>query len=142
MTWISSGGCPRRRTTSQRLSRNATRTKRNASPICRGTWLPERSRLTPTRLMLTNGRPIWRYVALVASGVVGVGVVVVGVCNRSQMRTSKHKCLIFGLSIGLDPAYKCTKGIFDRSKFNVTHDISPTISGWLLVSLLVELCSI
>ena len=39
----------------------------------------------------------------VASGVVGVGVVVVGVCNRSQMRTSKCPCLIFGVSIGLDP---------------------------------------
>ena len=36
------------------------------------------------------------------------------------------------MSIGLDPSYKCTKGIFDRSKFKVTRDISPTISGWLL----------
>ena len=36
----------------------------------------------------------------VASGVV---VVVVGDCNRSQMRTSKCICLIFGVSIGLDP---------------------------------------
>ena len=36
-----------------------------------------------------------------ASGVVGVGVVV-GVCNRSQMRTSKCTYLIFGVSIGLD----------------------------------------
>ena len=66
-----------------------------------------------------------------ASGV--VGVVVVGVCNRSQMRTSKCTYLTFGVSIGLDPGYKCTKGIFDRSKFKVTRDISPTISGWLLV---------
>ena len=66
----------------------------------------------------------------VASGVVGIGVVVVvGVRNISQMRTSKCTCLIFGVSIG----YKRTKGIFDRSKFNVTRDISPTISGWLLV---------
>jgi len=41
----------------------------------------------------------------VASGVVGVGVVVVvvGVCNRSLMRTSKCTCSIFGVSIGLDP---------------------------------------
>ena len=34
------------------------------------------------------------------------GVVVVGgggVCNRSQMRTSKCTCLIFGMSIVLDP---------------------------------------
>jgi len=50
----------------------------------------------------------WRYVALVhgytvASGVVSVGVVVVDVCNRSQMRTSTHTCLIFGVSIGLGP---------------------------------------
>jgi len=65
----------------------------------------------------------------VASGV----VVVVGVCNHSQIRTSKCTCLIFGVSIYLDPGQKCTKGIFDRSKFKVTHDISPTISGWLLV---------
>ena len=41
----------------------------------------------------------------VASGVVSVVVfvVVVGVCNRSRMRTSKCTCLIFGVSIGLDP---------------------------------------
>ena len=65
----------------------------------------------------------------VASGVVGV-VVVVGVCNRSQMRTSKRTCLIFGVSIDLDPGLKWTKGIFDRSKFKGTRDISPTISGW------------
>ena len=45
--------------------------------------------------------------------IVIVVVVVVGVCNRCQMRTSKCTCLIFGVSIGLD--------------------ISPTISGWLLV---------
>jgi len=40
----------------------------------------------------------------VVSGVVGVGVVVVGVCNHSQMRTSKCRptCLIFGVSVGLD----------------------------------------
>jgi len=39
----------------------------------------------------------------VASGVVGVVVVVDGgVCNRSQMRTGKCTCLIFGISIGLD----------------------------------------
>jgi len=43
----------------------------------------------------------------VASGAVGVVVVVVvGVCNRSQMRTSKCTCLIFGVSIGLDPGYR------------------------------------
>jgi len=34
----------------------------------------------------------------VVSGIVGV---VIGVCNRSQMRTSKCTCLIFGASIGL-----------------------------------------
>jgi len=37
----------------------------------------------------------------VVSGV--VVVVVGGVCNRSHMRTSKCTCLIFGVSIGLDP---------------------------------------
>ena len=67
------------------------------------------------------------------NGCTVVSGVVVGVCNRSQMRTSKCTCLIFGVSIGLDPSYKFTKGIFDRSKFKVTRDISPTISGWLLV---------
>jgi len=40
----------------------------------------------------------------VTSGVVGVVVVVfVGVCNRSQMRTSKCTWLFFDVSIGLDP---------------------------------------
>ena len=41
---------------------------------------------------------------IVASGAVGVSVVVVGVCNRSQMRTgtSKYTCVIFAVSIGLD----------------------------------------
>jgi len=35
----------------------------------------------------------------------GVVVVVVVVCNRSQMKTSKCRptCLIFGVSIGFDP---------------------------------------
>ena len=37
----------------------------------------------------------------VVSGVVGVVVVVV--CNRSQTRTGKCTCLIFGVSIDLDP---------------------------------------
>jgi len=73
----------------------------------------------------------------VVSGVVGVVVVVVGVCNRSQMRTSKCTfnfwCKYRSRPI-LTPKIKRTKGIFDRSKFKVTRDISPTISGWLLVS--------
>jgi len=53
----------------------------------------------------------------VACGIVGIVVVVVisGVCNRCQMRTIKCRCLIFGMSIGLDPGKKCTKGIFDKS---------------------------
>ena len=42
----------------------------------------------------------------VASGVVDV---VVGVCNRSQMRTSKCTCLIFGVSIGLTLARNSQK---------------------------------
>jgi len=37
---------------------------------------------------------------IVVSGI--VGVVVGGVSNRSQMRTSKCTCLIFGVSIGLN----------------------------------------
>jgi len=37
------------------------------------------------------------------SGCIVVSGVVVIVCNRSQMRTSKCTCLIFGMSIGLDP---------------------------------------
>jgi len=42
----------------------------------------------------------------VASVVVGIFivVVVVGICNYCQMRTSKCTCLIFGVSIGLDLA--------------------------------------
>ena len=52
----------------------------------------------------------------------------------------KCTCLIFGVSIGLDPGWKCTKGIFDRSKFKVTRYISPTISGWLL-SLSIASCA-
>jgi len=72
---------------------------------------------------------------IVASGVVGVVVVVVvvGACNCSQMRTSKFTCIIFGVSVGRAPSYKCTNGIFDRLKFKVTRGILPTISGWLLV---------
>jgi len=31
------------------------------------------------------------------------GVVFVGVCNCSQMRTSKFTCIGFGVNIGLDP---------------------------------------
>jgi len=61
---------------------------------------------------------------------VASGVVVVVVCNRSQIRTTKCTRLIFGVSIGLDPGWKCTKGIFDRSKFKVTRDISQTISSF------------
>jgi len=37
------------------------------------------------------------------SGFTEVSGVVVGVCNRSQMRTGKCTCLIFGVSVGLDP---------------------------------------
>jgi len=73
----------------------------------------------------------------VASSVAGIVVV----CNCSQMRTSKCTCLIFGVSIGLDPCQKRTKGIFDGSKFKVTCNISPTISGWLLVSVIQKTVS-
>ena len=64
-------------------------------------------------------------------------VVVVGVCNRSQMRTSKCPCLIFGVSIGLDHDQKCAKGIFDRSKFKVTRDMSPHICCVLSCQIIV-----
>jgi len=92
-------------------------------------FLPQH--LTSSSTLLAICRPSG---CTVVSGVVVVVVIVgVGVCNRSQMRTSKCTCLIFGVNIGLDPGEKCTKGIFARSKFKVTRDISPTMSGWLLV---------
>jgi len=37
------------------------------------------------------------------SGYTVVSGVLVGICNQSQKRTSKCTCLIFGVSIGLDP---------------------------------------
>ena len=57
------------------------------------------------------------YIALpsdgtVTSGVVGVVVVVVGVCNRSQMRTSKCTYLSFDVSIGLDHSIETHKRNF------------------------------
>jgi len=66
----------------------------------------------------------------VASGV--VGVVVVGICNHFQMRTSKCTCLIFGVSIGLDPARNAHKE-FLIGQSSRSHATSPTISEWLLV---------
>jgi len=42
-------------------------------------------------------------VVVVVIVVVVVVVVSGGVCNRSHMRTSKCTCLIFGVSIDLDP---------------------------------------
>ena len=60
-----------------------------------------------------------------APGVVGV---IVGVCNRSQMR--KCACLIFGVSIDLDPGYKRTKGNFDRcSRSHATYR-RPSLDGF------------
>jgi len=53
-----------------------------------------------TLLLLAICRPSG---CTVVYGVVVDVVVVVGVCNRSQMRTSKCTCLTFGVSIGLDP---------------------------------------
>ena len=85
--------------------------------------------------LLSAFRPYFWYHQLLAtcgpSGctVVSSVVVVVVVCNRSQMRNSECTCLIFGVSIGLDLGYKSAKGIFDRSKFKVTRDISPTLCG-------------
>ena len=58
---------------------------------------------------LIGDMSLWWLYCTVASGVV---VVVVGVCNRSQMRTSKYTCLIFGMSIGLDPVLEMHKRNF------------------------------
>jgi len=56
------------------------------------------------RILCTN----WHLLAIchpsgctVASGI--VSVVIVGICHRSQMRTSKCKCLSFGVSKSVDP---------------------------------------
>jgi len=70
----------------------------------------------------------------VVSGVVVV-VVVVSVCNRSQMRASRFTCLIFWCEYRPWPWLEMHKRNFYRSKFKVTCDLSPTISGWLLVCL-------
>ena len=55
-------------------------------------------RVSDRRSLLAICRPSG---CTVASGV--VVVVGGGVCNRSQMRTSKCTCLIFGVSVSLDP---------------------------------------
>jgi len=89
---------------------------------------------------VSRGRPptllfYWRYFALVVVGPTVVsGIVVVGVCNRSQMRTSKCTCLIFGVSIGKDPARNAQKEflIGQSSRSQATYRL--TISGWLLVA--------
>jgi len=69
----------------------------------------------------------------VASGVVGIviGVVVVGVCNRSQMRTSKCTCLIFGVTIGLDLARNAQKEFLIResSRSHATY-CRPSLDGF------------
>jgi len=57
----------------------------------------------------------------VASGVV---VVVVGVCNRSQMRTSKCTRLIFGVSIGLTLARKA------QEEFLIGHSSRVKVQGY------------
>ena len=69
-----------------------------------------------------------------APGVVGVVVVVVvvaGVCNRSQMRTSEGTCLIFGVSIGLDLASNAQKEflIGQSSKSQATYR-RPSLDGF------------
>jgi len=63
------------------------------------------------------------------SGCTVVSGVVVGVCNCCQMRTSKCTCLNFGVSIGLDPGEKCTKGIFDRSRSHEPYR-RPSLNGF------------
>ena len=40
---------------------------------------------------------------------VASSIVSIGVCNRCQMRTSKCTCLIFGVSMGLDPGRNAQK---------------------------------
>jgi len=72
----------------------------------RSAWPAPRTGDPTSRYEIKHSLAICRHFT-VASGVVVVGVVVVvvvvGVCNRFQMRTSKCTCLIFGVSIGLDP---------------------------------------
>jgi len=65
----------------------------------------------------------------VVSGV--VVIVVVGVCNLSQMRTSKCTCLIFDVSIGLDPARNAQKEflIGQSSRSHATYR-QPSLDGF------------
>jgi len=57
-------------------------------------------------LILDQGQfSSWRYVTL---EVVLWRLASSAASNRSQMRTSECTCLIFGVSIGLDPGYKRT----------------------------------
>jgi len=72
---------------------------------------------------------------IVASVVVVVVVVGGGVCNRSQMRTSKCRptCSIFGVSISIYLPRNAEKKflIGQSSRSNATY--RPTICRWLLV---------
>ena len=87
--------------------------------------------LTHLQLLLKPKRDMSLLAICRPSGCTVVSSDVVGICNRSQMRTSECTCLIFGVSIGLDPGWKCTKGIFHRSKFksHVTYR-RPSLDGF------------
>jgi len=67
------------------------------------------------------------------SGYTVVSGVVVVVCNRSQMTTSKCTCLVFGVSIGLiDPGYKNMQEEFlivQRSRSHATYR-RPSLDGF------------
>jgi len=91
---------------------------------------------------------LWRFLHCISGNWWYVALVVVLWCPAlseslsasvtTQMRTSKCTCLIFGMSLYSIlyrswPWLETRKRVFDRSKFKVTCDISPTISGWLLV---------
>jgi len=63
--------------------------------------------------------------------VVSSVVVVIGICNCSQMRTSKYTHLVFGISIGLDPARNAQKEflIGQSSRSHVTYR-RPSLDGF------------
>ena len=68
-------------------------------------------------------------------------VVVVGVCNRSQMRTSKCTCLLFGVNIGLDPARRAQEEflIGQSSRSHATYRL-PSLDGFYSFSSTVIVC--
>jgi len=83
----------------------------NISPLCHPTISKHKKKLkqVPTVMVLTTSNAVaHKSLAIcrpsgctVASGI--VGIIVVGICNCSLMRTSKCTCLVFGVSTNLDP---------------------------------------